>query len=207
MGLALSPLGDRRAQSRPAVRPVHRRAARRRPAAQSQSSTRWSPPGSIATRSPIARAAPIPSSSATSRCSIAPPRSARSGWAHRGLRAVPQPQVRSDQPEGVLPALRVLQHAGRSRISRRRCRANSARTWPPGRSTTASGRRCWRSTRSPRTQADWEAKLRDAALHPGEHDDWDFAYGEFTHTVDNARKVLFLDPAQAQRSAAERDAR
>ena len=45
-------------------------------------------------------------------------------------------------------------------------------------------------------QADWEEKLRYAALHPGEHEDWDFAYGEFTHTVDNARKVLFLDSAK-----------
>ena len=45
--------------------------------------------------------------------------------------------------------------------------------------------------RIPENQADWEDKLRYAALHPGEHDDWTFAYGEFTHTVDNARKVLF----------------
>jgi hypothetical protein len=44
--------------------------------------------------------------------------------------------------------------------------------------------------------ADYEAKLREAATNPGHHDDWDFAYGEFTHTVDNARKVLFLDPAK-----------
>ena len=43
----------------------------------------------------------------------------------------------------------------------------------------------------PENQADWEDKLRYAALHPGEHDDWSFAYGEFTHNVDGARKVLF----------------
>jgi hypothetical protein len=43
----------------------------------------------------------------------------------------------------------------------------------------------------PENQADWEEKLRYAALHPGEHDDWSFAYGEFTHNVDSARKVLF----------------
>jgi hypothetical protein len=43
----------------------------------------------------------------------------------------------------------------------------------------------------PENQADWETKLRYAALHPGEHDDWTFAYGEFTHNIDNARKVLF----------------
>ncbi|HEY1495927.1 MAG TPA: DUF1553 domain-containing protein, partial [Candidatus Solibacter sp.] len=39
---------------------------------------------------------------------------------------------------------------------------------------------------------------------PGHHEDWDFAYGEFTHTVDNAKKVLFLDPAkrtEVQRNA------
>jgi mono/diheme cytochrome c family protein len=48
----------------------------------------------------------------------------------------------------------------------------------------------------PELQADWENKLRYASQHPGEHDDWDFAYGEFTHTVDNAKMVLFLDPAK-----------
>ena len=48
----------------------------------------------------------------------------------------------------------------------------------------------------PEYQADYESKLRASALHPGTHDDWDFAYGEFTHTVDNARKVLFLDPGK-----------
>jgi Protein of unknown function (DUF1553)/Protein of unknown function (DUF1549) len=46
----------------------------------------------------------------------------------------------------------------------------------------------------PAAQADWEDKLRYAAEHPGEHEDWTFAYGEFTHTVDNAKKVLFMDP-------------
>jgi hypothetical protein len=48
----------------------------------------------------------------------------------------------------------------------------------------------------PEALADYESKLRESALHPGHHEDWDFAYGEFTHTVDNARKVLFLDPAK-----------
>src|SRR5215831_7600358 len=42
-------------------------------------------------------------------------------------------------------------------------------------------------------EADWESKLREATTHPGIHDDWDFAYGEFTHNVDSARKVLFMD--------------
>jgi hypothetical protein len=48
----------------------------------------------------------------------------------------------------------------------------------------------------PENESDWEEKLRYAEQHPGEHDDWSFAYGEFTHNVDNARKVLFLDPAK-----------
>jgi mono/diheme cytochrome c family protein len=48
----------------------------------------------------------------------------------------------------------------------------------------------------PAALADYESKLRESALNPGHHEDWDFAYGEFTHTVDNARKVLFLDPAK-----------
>ena len=45
-------------------------------------------------------------------------------------------------------------------------------------------------------EADWESKLREACTNPGHHDDWDFAYGEFTHNVDSAKKVLFKDPAQ-----------
>jgi len=56
----------------------------------------------------------------------------------------------------------------------------------------------------PAVQADWEEKLRYAALHSGEHQDWEFAYGELTHTVDNAKKVLFLDPAK--RSEVQRTA-
>lgn len=48
----------------------------------------------------------------------------------------------------------------------------------------------------PENLADYESKLRESALRPGTHDDWDFAYSEFTHTVDNGRKVLFLDPAK-----------
>ena len=48
----------------------------------------------------------------------------------------------------------------------------------------------------PEALADYESKLREAATNPGHHEDWDFAYGEFTHTVDNARKVLFLDRAK-----------
>jgi len=47
----------------------------------------------------------------------------------------------------------------------------------------------------PQAEADWEDKLRYASLHPTEHDDWSFAYGEFTHNIDSAKKVLFKDPA------------
>jgi hypothetical protein len=56
----------------------------------------------------------------------------------------------------------------------------------------------------PEALADYESKLREAATNPGHHEDWDFAYGEFTHTVDNARKVLLMDPAK--RSELQRDA-
>ncbi len=45
-------------------------------------------------------------------------------------------------------------------------------------------------------EADWEDKLRYAQQHPTEHDDWTFAYGEFTHNIDNAKKVLYTDPAK-----------
>ena len=45
-------------------------------------------------------------------------------------------------------------------------------------------------------EADWESKLREANTNPGHHDDWDFAYGEFTHNVDSARKVLYMDPSK-----------
>ncbi len=48
----------------------------------------------------------------------------------------------------------------------------------------------------PQAESDWEDKLRYAQQHPTEHDDWIFAYGEFTHNVDNARKVLFKNPAE-----------
>ena len=46
----------------------------------------------------------------------------------------------------------------------------------------------------PENEADWEDKLRYAQQHPTEHDDWIFAYGEFTHNIDNARKVLYTPP-------------
>ena len=50
LDLALSRLGHPRPQRRHAVRPVHHRADRRRPAAGRRRSARRSPPGSIATR-------------------------------------------------------------------------------------------------------------------------------------------------------------
>ena len=48
--------------------------------------------------------------------------------------------------------------------------------------------------RVPENEADWETKLRYAQQHPTEHDDWTFAYGEFTHNIDNAKKVLYMAP-------------
>src|SRR5437762_8987922 len=45
-------------------------------------------------------------------------------------------------------------------------------------------------------EADWESKLREATTNPGHHDDWHYAYNEFTHNVDNARKLLFMGPAK-----------
>ena len=48
----------------------------------------------------------------------------------------------------------------------------------------------------PEAEADWEDKLRYAEQHPTEHDDWIFAYGEFTHNIDSAKKVLFQPPAK-----------
>jgi hypothetical protein len=48
----------------------------------------------------------------------------------------------------------------------------------------------------PEVEKDWEDKLRYAQQHPTEHDDWIFAYGEFTHNIDNAKKVLYTDPAK-----------
>jgi Protein of unknown function (DUF1553)/Protein of unknown function (DUF1549)/Planctomycete cytochrome C len=55
----------------------------------------------------------------------------------------------------------------------------------------------------PQAIADYEERLRAAALNPGHREESDFSYGEFTHNVDNARKVLFLDPAR--RSEVQQD--
>ncbi len=65
-------------------------------------------------------------------------------------------------------------------------------------------RRCSSNTRSRPRRPIGKTSCATPQQHPGEHDDWDFAYGEFTHTVDNAKKVLFLDPAK--RSEVQRDA-
>jgi hypothetical protein len=42
-------------------------------------------------------------------------------------------------------------------------------------------------------QTEFERRLRFAADHPGEKDDWTFHYNGFTHLVDSARKVLFTE--------------
>ena len=58
--LALPRLGHQRVQRQQAVRPVHHRAARGRPAAESYASRSSSPPASSAATSPPAKAAPSP---------------------------------------------------------------------------------------------------------------------------------------------------
>ena len=79
--VAVARLGDRRLQPQHAVRPVHDRAARRRPAAARQRSTRRSPPASTATIAATARGASSPRSTPSSTSSIASRRRPRSGWA------------------------------------------------------------------------------------------------------------------------------
>ena len=206
LGLALSPLGDRRAQSRPAVRRVHHRAARRRSAAQSQSSTPWSPPDSIATPSPTAKAAPIPNSSATSRCWIARPPSAPCGWASRW--AARSATTTSSTPS----ARRSSTSSRRSSILRRksiftrRCPANSGPYLAARPEYDRKRKALLEEYKIPENLADWEAKLREAALHPGEHDDWDFAYGEVHAHRGQRQKSAVPRPRQTQRTAAERHA-
>ena len=72
-------LGDRGAQSRHAVRPVHGRADRRRHAAERDAGTARSPPGSIATRCSIRKAASTSRRRAGRRSSIASTRRRPSG--------------------------------------------------------------------------------------------------------------------------------
>ena len=116
-----------------------------------------------------------------------------------GLRAVPQPQVRSRS------ARRSFTSSWRSSIRRKR---SISRRRMPGElgpylaaqaaSTTASGASCWRSTRFPEAQADWEEQAaRARSCIQGKHEDWDFAYGEFTHHGGQREEgAVHCDPAK-----------
>ncbi len=59
--------------------------------------------------------------------------------------------------------------------------------------------------RIPENEADWEDKLRYAALHPGEHDDWSFAYGEFTRQRGQRAQSAVQASGRTQRVAAGAD--
>ena len=48
---------------------------------------------------------------------------------------------------------------------------------------------------SPRWQAEWEAKLREAHVHPGGDVEWDFALTEFRAGYDYWRKIINSDAA------------
>ena len=78
--LALPRLGHQRLQPQHAVRPVHDRAARRRPAARTRRSTSRSPRASTAATSRPTRAARSPRSTSSSTPATAPRRRRRSGW-------------------------------------------------------------------------------------------------------------------------------
>ena len=79
--LGLPRLGHQRLQPQHAVRPVHHRAAGRRPAAQPRRSTSRSPPASTAATSPPTKAASSPRNTWCSTRATAPRRPRRSGWA------------------------------------------------------------------------------------------------------------------------------
>ena len=114
--VALARLGDRRVQREHAVRPVHRRAARRRPAAQSPRSTSGSPPASTATIAATREGGIIPEEYAVEYVVDRVETTATVWLGLTGrLRPLPRPQVRPDHAEGVLPALRVLQQHPRER--------------------------------------------------------------------------------------------
>ena len=140
--VALARLGDRRVQPQPAVRRVHRRTARRRPAAGSDA-------GAVAGH----RLPPQPHDQLRGRRRArgvpGPVRLRPDG--HDGdrvdgadgrLRQVPRPQVRSAQPAGVLPALGVLQHGGRGRPRRQ----PGQRRAQPSRPRRRASARCWKSS-------------------------------------------------------------
>ena len=46
--------------------------------------------------------------------------------------------------------------------------------------------------------------MRQAVEHPGEDIEWDFVVTSFKAMVDNAVKLLFIDPGQTNAGAAQR---
>ena len=79
--LGVPRLGHQRLQQESAVRPVHDRATRRRPAAERRRSISASPPASTAATSRRAKAARSTRSTSSSTPATAPRRRRRSGWA------------------------------------------------------------------------------------------------------------------------------
>ncbi len=55
----------------------------------------------------------------------------------------------------------------------------------------------------PQLQAEWEKQLMDAADHPGQHPNLDFAYGVLRVMLDNGIKILRTDPAKRTQRQSE----
>ena len=107
--LALPRLGDRRLQPRPALRPVHDRAARRRPAARARRVEQKIATG-FHRNTQLNQEGGIDDEEFRVEAVVDRVNTTGTVWlgTHRRLRAVPQPQVRPDLAEGVLPDLRLL---------------------------------------------------------------------------------------------------
>ena len=95
----------------------------------------------------------------------------------RGLRAVPQPQVRSHPAEGLLPVLRVLQSRGREGY--RRAAAGELGPYLAARPEYDKKRRqILEEYHVPELQAQWEARIQQAFRDQGKELEWDFAVTE-----------------------------
>ena len=163
-GLVLSRLGDQRPQPRPALRPVHHRADRRRHAARrhARPDRRHRLPAQFDDqrgRGHRSRAVPHGGD-------VRPHGRHRQGHprAHDSVRPVPQPQIRSADAGRILPHVRVPQQRPRSQHRRLHARraATAGRHLPPHRTrskpncSTARpiGRHGWRPGKSgPRRSA------------------------------------------------------
>ena len=112
--VALARLGDRRVQPQHAVRPVHRRAARRRPAARATLDQKIAT-GFNRNHRGNGEGGIIPEEYAVEYV-VDRVDTTSTVWLGLtlGLCPLPRPQVRSDHAEGVLPALRLLQQHSRS---------------------------------------------------------------------------------------------